>query len=253
MSKTFEALRKAEAERNGTASGNGNGNGASADVKPPKPRPPVSPAHLEYEKIRVWLKTPNRERPRIQSVMVLACHSGSGATTTAALLATTLAEGRNSRVLLIDTNFRTPSQNLFFRVENEPGMEPFDVSDLPFDPRIQRTNHANLFVLTCSQLPGCPLEVFEGDEILDLITAMKRRFDFIVFDAPPALDYPDAYALAPKVDGIILVTEAERTLIEDAQRARRDLERAGGNCLGVVLNRQTNPLPRFLHRFFASP
>ncbi|MGH7822312.1 MAG: CpsD/CapB family tyrosine-protein kinase, partial [Candidatus Binatia bacterium] len=240
MSKTYAALKRAEEERHGARPSANGGNGTDRRGAPNAD--PPSPAHLEYEKIRVWLKNPAQREQRIQAVMVVACHSGAGASTTAALLATTLAEGKRSRVVLIDTNFRTPGPNFFFRTEEEGETALLPADELPFAARLQRTDRENLFVLKCDQLPGCPLEVFEGDEIIDLIAETKKGFDFVVFDAPPVLDYPDSYALASKVDGIILVAESERTLIEDAQRAKRDLERAGGKVLGVVLNRHVSYL-----------
>jgi Mrp family chromosome partitioning ATPase len=86
-----------------------------------------------------------------------------------------------------------------------------------------------------------------------LITHLKEKFDFIIFDCAPVPDFPDAFALAPKVDGIILVAEADKTLVGEAQRAKRNLEQSGGRILGVVLNRQRDYMPVFLRKFFNIP
>ena len=258
MSKTYEALRKAEEARMplpealnvpGAMPNDAPGsNGAHAKSNGSK-KNGAQATRLEYETIRVWLKNPVAHGQRLRTVMVIACHSGTGSTTTAGLLATTLARGRKSRVLIMDTNFRTPGVNLFFRVRDD-GEVPIP-DDLPLEGTLHATDHENLFVLTSDHFTASPIDAFEGEVFEDLFEEMKKRFDFIVLDAPPALDFPDAYALAPKVDGIILVAEAETTLIEDAQRAKRDLERAGGRVLGVVMNRQTDFLPGFIRRFVA--
>ena len=248
MSRTYEALQKAEEGRLRARSaphGNGNGNGARVGVDR------RDPAHLEYEKIRVWLRHPSTNGDRLQTVMIVAGHSGSGSTTTAALLGTTLAEGKRSRVLIIDSNFRTPGLNLLFKVQNESGLSDITTEGLPFEAQIQSTDRKNLFVLSAGA-SASPLDVFDGEVIEQLIDEMKRRFDFILFDAAPALDFPDAYALAAKVDGIILVAEPERTLIEEAQRVKRDLERAGGRVLGVVMNRHQDFLPMPVRRWIGA-
>jgi capsular exopolysaccharide synthesis family protein len=182
--------------------------------------------------------------------MVVASRMGSGCTTTAALLAATLAEGRRSRVLIIDGNFRTPSLNMVFNCEDNGGFHELLSEDVPFDSHIQQTDRENLFVLTTGRGSIVPSELFEGDGIKQLIVSLKQNFEYIIFDGAPLLDYPDSYALAPKVDGIILVVHSEKTPIGDAVRVKRDLERAGGRLLGVVLNRQKDYTPAFLKKLF---
>ena len=250
MSKTFAALKKAERDTRRVQR-------LDDPIIEPKivpsddrPASPV-PSRLEYEKIRVWLTNPSQGK-RLQTVMVVSPHSGTGSTTTAALLASTLAEGKNTRVLIVDSNLRTPGLNLIFETRSSNGIGAAIAEELGIDAEIHATDRKNLFVLTTTESAAHPLDAFDGEALDDMLDALKKRFEFIVFDAAPALDFPDAYAVAAKVDGIILVTEAEKTLIDDAQRAKRDLERAGGRLLGVVLNRHTDYMPSFLQRFFGS-
>ena len=182
--------------------------------------------------------------------MVVAPRSGTGNTTTAALLAETLANVKKRRVLIIDSNFRTPALNMVFQVKNDGGFIEVASDDFPCEAHIQATNRPNLFVLTSGQISISPAEVFEGDAIDRLITKLKEKFDFIVFDAAPVMEFPDSFALASKVDSVILVARSENTSIEDAQRAKLSIEQAGGRILGVVLNRQKDYTPSFLKRFF---
>lgn len=250
MSRTYEALKKAEAEK-------------QKQERSPlenipvdgRPRPNVQttmevPSRVQYEKLRVWLTNPASRGQKLQTVMVVGCRSGNGSTTTAALLAATLAEGKKKRVLIIDGNFRTPSLNLVFDVKNNGGFTELVTGGMPFEARIQPTNRENLFVLTSGQISYFTAEVFEGEMIDRLIAWLKEKFEFIIFDCAPACEFPDCYALAPKVDSVILVTKAEETSIEDAQRAKWNLEQAGGRLLGVVLNRERDYTPAFLKRFF---
>lgn len=248
MGKTYEALKKAEAEKG---------------AKPPteflsvdrRKDPEIQwnggqVSQVEYQKIRVWLTNPAARDKRKQTIMVVGCHSGTGATTTAALLAATLAEGTKSRVLIIDSNFRTPSLNMVFQVKNNGGFTEAASEGAPFETHIQPTNRKNLYVLTCGQISNCPSEVFEGGGLDQLISQLKQKFDFIIFDTAPSLEFADSYALARKVDCIILVAESGKTRIVDIQIAKRDLERAGGQILGVVLNRQEDYTPAIVKRIF---
>ncbi|MGH7962202.1 MAG: CpsD/CapB family tyrosine-protein kinase [Candidatus Binatia bacterium] len=200
----------------------------------------------------MWLTTPTAHNGRLQTIMVAACHAGTGSTTTASMLAATLAAGKKSRVLIIDGNFRTPSLNRVFKVKNNGGLTETVFAENPFEVQIQLTDRENLFVLTTGRLSLIPTEVFEGESIDQLLFHLKQKFDFIIFDAAPLLEFPDAYALAPKVDTIVIVVEADKTPIDGVQRVKRDLERVGGRILGVVLNRQKEYVPAFLRKFIGS-
>jgi protein-tyrosine kinase len=249
MSRTLEALKKAEAAaEQGQRSRMTNvwGNGS----KGPNIHWDSDESGVEYERIGVWLTNPMSRGQRLQTVMIVSPHSGTGSTTTAALLAQTLAKVKTRRVLIIDSNFRTPALNMVFRVKNNGGLTDVATDPVPLDAHVQPTTQENLFVLTCGHLATSPVEVFESELIDQLLSQLKERFDFIIFDAAPIVQFPDAVALAPKVDSIILVAQAESTSIEDARRAKINLEQAGGRILGVVLNRQRDYTPAFLKRFF---
>jgi Mrp family chromosome partitioning ATPase len=62
------------------------------------------------------------------------------------------------------------------------------------------------------------------------------------------LPYADALTLASKVDRVILVTQADRTQRGHLERAKSELENAGGTILGVVLNRKASHAPPWLQR-----
>jgi capsular exopolysaccharide synthesis family protein len=251
MSQTYEALKKAAAEKAMQDGSPLENILVDARERNEIHRGMEVPSRVQYEKLRVWLTNPASRGQRLQTVMVVGCRSGNGSTTTAALLAATLAEGKKKGVLIIDGNFRTPSLNLVFDVKNNGGFTEVVSAGIPFEAHIQPTNRENLFVLTSGQISFSPTEVFEGEAIDQLVSWLKEKFEFIIFDSAPACEFPDCYALAPKVDGIIMVVEADKTPIEDARRAKRNLEYAGGRILGVVLNRQKDYTPAFLKKFFS--
>jgi capsular exopolysaccharide synthesis family protein len=249
MSIVFDALKKAENDKeNGSHSREKNSLSKGRHRTPGLHRAARASA-LEYEKIGAWLTNPALQGRRLQTVMVVAPRSDTGNTTTAALLAETLANVKKRRVLIIDSNFRTPALNMVFQVKNNGGFIEVASDDVPFEAHIQATDRANLFVLTSGRISISPAEVFEGDAIDRLIVKLKEKFDYIVFDAAPVMEFPDSYAIASKVDSIILVARSEKTSIDDAQRAKLHIEQAGGRILGIVLNRQRDYTPSFLRRF----
>jgi capsular exopolysaccharide synthesis family protein len=250
MSRMYEALKRAEAER-ARAEQPFVGPPVDRRQAPEVPWDPYANTHIEYERIRAWVTNPTARSTRLQSLMVVACHPGSGTTTTATLLAASLAKGKHSQVLLVDANFRTPCLDLLFGIANKAGLTEALSAERPPDGDIQPTKRKNLFVLPAGRGGSFPIDVFDRGSVDEFIGNLKSRFDFVVFDAAPVLNFPDACALAPHMDGTLLVVEAEKTSAADARKARRELERAGAQLFGVVLNRYREYTPRFLRGILA--
>lgn len=248
MSRMYEALKKAEQEQHGP------------------PRPPIvtgsvngrhAPAvgwdfdgfaRREYERIGVLMTTPGQGKVK-RTIAVVGCRNGSGATTTATLMAATLASSKHSRVLLVDANLRTPSLDLVFEVNNTAGLTDVLADDKPADACIQATGQDNLFLLTTGAIPAYPAAVFDRVAIERFLERVTGNFDFVIFDAAPVLQFPATCALAPHLDGVLLVLQADQTSVDDARRAKTELERVNACLLGVVLNRREDYTPSLLRRF----
>ncbi len=77
---------------------------------------------------------------------------------------------------------------------------------------------------------------------------LRHEYRYVVIDCPSLKESEHAVVLAPLVDGIVVVVEANRTQKEQLRYAERTLESAGGRILGHVLNKRTYPIPDWLHR-----
>jgi hypothetical protein len=69
-----------------------------------------------------------------------------------------------------------------------------------------------------------------------LIQEYKARADVVLVDSPP-LWYSDALALAPQVDGVLLVVSSGTTGRENTINAVESLRLVGARIIGTVLNR----------------
>lgn len=86
------------------------------------------------------------------------------------------------------------------------------------------------------------------EEIGDNLEEFSRHFDIVLVVAPPADREPLGAMLAGKVDGNILVIEAEQTRRSAAIRLRELLTRCGHPILGAVLHDRRNHLPGWIAR-----
>jgi Mrp family chromosome partitioning ATPase len=59
--------------------------------------------------------------------------------------------------------------------------------------------------------------------------------DFVVVVAPPALSAAEALTLAPMVDGIVVVADAQHATRDEVAETGDQLRLVGGNVVGAVL------------------
>jgi capsular exopolysaccharide synthesis family protein len=178
--------------------------------------------------------------------MVASSEHGEGTTTTAALFASTLAKRKKVDVLLVEANFRTPALEQVFPIKRNGGFADVVEGRAVIDEVVQATPQQRLFVVTSGHYETSPSSVLESPLLGDAVTALHQRFQYLVFDCAPVNVYTDAVILGPRVDATVFVIEADSTRIDDVQRAKRQLDRAGAKLLGVLLNRRKNYVPSFL-------
>ena len=245
MSRIYDALKRAEREKEPTP---GVVSPADAPAGPATAWDVDDDARLEYERLQVWVTNRSPGSPPNQAIMIASCQRGSGATTTATGLAITLAQRPTAQVLIVDANLRTPSLHRVFGARERQGFRELLGNGSGCGDYVQPTTQPNLWVMTAGRISRSPLDAFAPSDLGRLVALLKTRFNFVLFDAASLLEFPDGYALALHVDAVLLVVEADRTLVDDARRVMRELERSGVPAAGVVLNRQRDYTPRLLRR-----
>jgi polysaccharide biosynthesis transport protein len=176
--------------------------------------------------------------PRV--VVVTSPKSGEGKTTVASNLAIALAEtGR--RVLLVDGDLRRPRLHLIFDVVNSPGLSESletesGIGALATEKLVSRTALPNLHLLPSGPGPDSIFGRLCSPLMQGLFSRLRERYDHIVVDAPPSLDFPDARILAAHADGAVLVFGVDRTTSREANGVVAQFLQDRIPLIGVVLN-----------------
>lgn len=172
--------------------------------------------------------------PRV--IVVTSPLPGDGKSTTSANLAITLA-ANGQRVVLIDGDLRRPMVASIFALVEGAGLTDVLAGRAEFEDVAQPVGTAgNLLVLGTGMLPPNPSEVL-GSSRMQKLLALLAEDATVIIDAPPLLPVTDAAVLTHSADGAIIVGSVGKTTIETLQKALQALHRAGGRCLGVVINR----------------
>jgi capsular exopolysaccharide synthesis family protein len=196
---------------------------------------PHSVVSEAYRALRTSILLSTSKHPP-QAILITSGQPREGKTTTALNLAITLAQ-RGDHVVLMDSDLRRPRVHRAFQMPNQLGLSSYLAGAAPLDSIIKGAPKIpNLSVITAGPTPPNPAELLSSEPITGLFEELRRRFDFIVMDSPPAITVADAMILAAHADGVILVAHGGVTTRESLRHTRKLLASAGARMIGVVLN-----------------
>lgn len=158
------------------------------------------------------------------------------------------AEQLHKRVLLIDANRMKPSQNRFFGVIQTLGWQEALSQVEAFPDLLQQTRFTNLFFYPSSNSSKITPGIFDPKVIQPFMQALRAQFELVVIDSPALSQSPDGLAVAPCVDGVILVVEAEKTRWKVVEHNKERLKTIGAPLLGMVLNKRRYYIPEWLYK-----
>jgi polysaccharide biosynthesis transport protein len=171
----------------------------------------------------------------VRSLLVTSAEAGEGKTTTASHLAITFARA-GQRVLLVDCDLQNPSLHRVFGLPLQPGVTEMIRAGSASDCSGLSTHVEGLDLLPAGESAPDTAESLSGDQAQSALEVLAERYDLLVIDTSPVLHAAETLVLASRVDEVLLVVRAGRTDREVAQYALRQLERAGANVVGGVLN-----------------
>lgn len=192
-----------------------------------------------YQKVRSAVEYLSADRD-IKTILITSPHEGDGKTTLAVNLATAFAN-TGTRVVLIDLDLRRPSIHHHFSAEMIPGFSDALQDNIPLDKLSVSTPSlaSTLRILPAGTCPSDPAAFLASPKLSSVINQLRVSADVVLLDAPPVLPVADALSVASVVDGVILVVSAGQTKESDLVESIQAVRRAGGNTLGVVVNKSS--------------
>ena len=179
----------------------------------------------------------------LRTVLVTSAGPEEGKSTTAANLATVLAQ-TGSKVVLVDADLRWSSLRSTNANASSLGLSGLLLNYLQTPQlAVVRTNEHNLYLLPAGALPPNPQELLALPRLADIVASLREMADYVVFDSPPLLEAEDARLLAQNVDATLLVALAGKTRSRAVNRALRMFDDVAAQPIGVVLNRVKTARP----------
>lgn len=180
----------------------------------------------------------------IKTLLVTSSSSGEGKSTLSWNMARIAS--KTAKVVLVEADLRNPNIAQQEGVLVGPGLAEVLTHQTNLDQAIQSVvvghgspsngNPASMDVITAGALPPNPADLLESQSMVDVLTQLKERYDFIVLDTTPVGILADAFPLIGQVDGVVVVVRMYMTTRDSADDLRKQLQRLDAPTLGVVAN-----------------
>lgn len=146
------------------------------------------------------------------------------------------------RTLLVDCDFRRPSQHRFHRVANDTGLLPW------IDQGCPGGANATYEAIGLQALPGGtwllptggtdpePARHFLQPAVTGLFERLGREFDVTIIDTSPAGLFPDAFFVTRFADAAALVVREGMASMDQLRKVMAEFARTSAPVTGIIFN-----------------
>ena len=173
----------------------------------------------------------------IRTVAITSALAHEGKSSVAFRLAKSMAS-LEKRVLYLDGDIRNSTTQIRYEIMGDKvGLSEYLCGEVSKEKIIYHTDDQWLdMIFTGAKAPN-PSALVSGPLFQDLMQFLKSIYDYVIVDTPPLNVVIDGLLIAKQCDGTVLIVESGITERAQAEKARRQMEYAGINILGAVVNK----------------
>ena len=197
-----------------------------------------------FRHLRTALKLPKSEN-ECEVIAITSAFPGEGKTTTSINLAISFAQ-TGLKVALVEADLRRPSFKKYFDESNSQSFGLTNILD-QIDSNKAKKKYETYFQVFGSatdsiewiysgDIPPDPAEKLGTSAMRNFISGLKREYDIVIIDTPPALPVTDAAVISSIVDSVIIVVRAGVTRQVHLSGVIEVLENLNVKIAGVVIN-----------------
>jgi succinoglycan biosynthesis transport protein ExoP len=207
--------------------------GSRAHSLPRQNCPEIMEVAYQMLTSNLWIASQNGES---NSIVVVSAEPDAGRSVTASNLAVSLAR-EGARVILVDSDFRKPTQHLIFGVDNKAGLTNILSGGATLEDALAPTRVQGLLLVPAGPVPDNPVKLLRSPEMRDFVAQIAELADFVIYDTPAGIAFPDPVLVATIVGNAVVVHSAGRVPRGSESELRARMENIGIRLLGVVLNK----------------
>jgi len=255
MSKVYEALQQAQTDRL-------QGKPLPLEERPEKEAPKILPIrivdqpkpsdtfplYLEREMLQLHQNLSSTIGDVKKSIIqFLGSQDNEGTSTIVREYAKVLSTIHRKSVLLIDAH-GDQAQFKYFGILPTHSLEQAIMDDQDIREAVYQIGDSQLFIASLySQARSITNpDISEKEE--KVLNSAQYRFDCILIDSPTIHSSIDGLELCKRVNGVVLVMQAEETRPAVIGNVKEQVEKNGGTVLGLVFNKEYHYIPKWVYK-----
>lgn len=180
----------------------------------------------------IYSTTQLKQKPIFQ---IIGTSKNIGTTTLAANISIVLAQ-LNLKVVLVDTNLRNGHLHEYFNINNQAGLSDYLESKVESNTIIVPTQQINLDIIICGNKVPNPISTLSNDKLTTLLETLTQKYDLVILNSSPIIDFSDSVILAKHIDTHVLVSHSSLTTTNELEKALEYFKNSGFKFDGVILN-----------------
>lgn len=188
-----------------------------------------------YKTLRtnVMFSLPGKES---KCIGVVSPDRGDGKSSIAINLAISFSQ-INKKVIIVDCDLRLPTIASKLGIESKPGLSNYLSGDLESTkPLIRRSSEYGIDIMTSGDIPPDSTVLITSKQMDAFIELLKKYYDYIILDFPPATIVSDAASMSRVLDGYLIVIRHRESEISKIKETLRQMQFADAKILGFVYN-----------------
>ncbi len=169
-----------------------------------------------------------------KSLAVTSVSQDEGASEFVANLAIIFSQ-LNKKTLLIDANLRQSKQHKLFNIETKVGLANILANRQGLYQLARQQSLPNLAILTAGTEVPNPQELLSQSALTDLLVDLEKIYEIILIDTSPLESGSDVLTVVSKVKAAVILTRKDVTAVADLQLLHQQLNMAGAQIVGSVL------------------
>lgn len=174
-----------------------------------------------------------------KTLMLTSSVSGEGKTFCSINIATVFALSEKKTIIL-GLDLRKPKIFDDFNIQNDIGAVNYLIGQKKLEDVIQHTHIPYLDVITSGPIPPNPSELILGDSMKEMISQLKKNYDYIILDTPPVGLVSDALELAQFCDVTLYIVRQNFTKKEMLTLLNNRTKRGELNNVSIIFNGYEN-------------
>ena len=176
-----------------------------------------------------------------KKIVVTSNYMSEGKSFISIQLANNLAR-RGRKVVLVDSDIRRSfmMRDTGFSTNGRAyGLAHYLVGQCKLQDILYTTNPYGACLIPSGTTVADPINLLDTELFSKLLDELAERYDYVIVDAPPIGMVIDAAVIAKTCDGVVFVTEYNKTSRREMVSSKAQMEQSQARILGCIMNKVT--------------